>query len=76
MIDPVAIEEAITDKTKIIMLLQVTGRTADMDANWSIAFEYALTVVEEAAQVLGEKYKGISAGISGTTKMTSKPPRY
>jgi len=67
MIDPVAIGEAITDKTKVIMPVQVNGRTADMDSILGLAAEHGLIVVEDAAQALGAKYKGRSAGTFGTT---------
>jgi len=66
MVDPAAIERAITDKTKVIMPVQVNGRTADMDAILGLASAHELTVVEDAAQALGAKYKGKSAGTFGS----------
>lgn len=66
MIDPAAIELAITDKTKVIMPVQINGRTSDMDAVMKVASDHGLIVVEDAAQALGAKYNGQSAGTFGS----------
>ncbi len=65
MIDPVSVREAITNKTKFIMPTQLNGRTCDMDELQSIADEFNLTIVEDAAQALSSKYKGKYAGTFG-----------
>jgi dTDP-4-amino-4,6-dideoxygalactose transaminase len=65
MVDPGAIESAVTDKTAVIMPVQLNGRTADMDAISAIAEKHGLTVVEDAAQALGSKFRGQSAGTFG-----------
>ena len=65
MVDPPAIEKAITEKTKVIMPVQLNGRTADMDAISAIAAKHGLTIVEDAAQALGSKFNGQSAGTFG-----------
>jgi len=67
MIDPTAIERAITDKTKVIIPVHVNGRTADMASILDLTAEHGLIVVEDAAQALGAKYKGRSAGSFGST---------
>ncbi len=65
MIDPVKVEEAVTEKTKVIMPTQLNGRTSDMDALQSIADKYKLIIIEDSAQALGSKYKGKNAGTFG-----------
>jgi dTDP-4-amino-4,6-dideoxygalactose transaminase len=65
MIDPAAIEAAITPKTKVIMPTQVNGRTSNMDAIREIAKKHNLIIAEDAAQALGSKYKGQCAGTFG-----------
>ena len=65
LVDPAAIEDAVTDRTKVIMPVQLNGRTADMDAISAIASKHGLMVVEDAAQALGSKYKGRGAGTFG-----------
>lgn len=65
MIDPQAVEAAVTPRTRAIMPTQVNGRTCDMDALQAIADKHSLLIVEDAAQGLGSKYKGRCAGTFG-----------
>jgi len=65
LIDPEAVEDAITSRTVGIMPTQLNGRTCDMDSILEIANKYGLFVVEDAAQALGSKYKGKNAGTFG-----------
>ena len=65
MIDAASVRKAITKKTKAIMPVQLNGRVADMAAIESIAQEHGLTIVEDAAQALGGKFKGRMAGTFG-----------
>jgi dTDP-4-amino-4,6-dideoxygalactose transaminase len=65
LMDAIAIERAITPKTKAIMPTQLNGRVADMDSILTIADKYGLQVYEDSAQALGAKYKGQSAGSFG-----------
>lgn len=51
-IDPIAIERAITKKTKGIMLVHTFGMPANMDAIMNIARKYKLKVIEDAAPAL------------------------
>ena len=64
-IDPSKIEEAITDKTKAIMPVQLYGQSADMDAIMKIAKEQDLIVIEDAAQAHGAEYNGVKVGNLG-----------
>jgi dTDP-4-amino-4,6-dideoxygalactose transaminase len=65
MIDPSAVAAAVTPRTAAIMPVQLNGRTCDMDALQSIADRHGLAIVEDAAQALGSKFKGRSAGTFG-----------
>jgi dTDP-4-amino-4,6-dideoxygalactose transaminase len=65
LIDPAAVAAAITPKTRVIMPVQLNGRTANMDALQEIARQHDLLIIEDAAQGLGSKYKGRSAGTFG-----------
>lgn len=65
MVDPDAIEKAITPKTKCIMPVHVNGRTCDMDRIMAIAKKHNIPVLEDAAQALGSKFKGKFAGTFG-----------
>lgn len=64
-IDFCRIEEKITAKTKAVMAVHLQGRPADMDAICTIAKEYDLRVIEDAAQAHGARYKGRRVGALG-----------
>lgn len=65
MIDPKAIEKAITPKTRAIMPTQLNGRTCRMDEIQQIADKHHLMIIEDSAQGLGSQYKGKFAGTFG-----------
>jgi len=65
MIDPIDVEQAITDKTQAIMPVQLNGRTCDMDTLQSIADHHDLIIIEDAAQALGSRFNGKCAGTFG-----------
>jgi dTDP-4-amino-4,6-dideoxygalactose transaminase len=65
MIDPAAIERAITPRTKFLLPVHLNGRTCDMDAISAIARKHNLTIIEDAAQGLGSKFRGRFAGTWG-----------
>lgn len=74
-IDPQSIENAITEKTKVIIPVHLFGQCANMDAIMEIAKRRNLYVVEDTAQALGadyifgnsEKKKAGTIGNIGTT---------
>lgn len=55
-IDPVAIEKAITPKTKAIVPVHMFGHSADMAPIMEIARRYNLFVIEDNAQAIGSDY--------------------
>ncbi len=57
-IDPHLIENAITEKTKAIIPVHLYGHSANMTDILAIAKKYNLPVIEDAAQAVGERYKG------------------
>lgn len=64
-IDEELIEAAITPGTKAIFAVHYAGVPAEMNRISRLAEEHNLFVVEDAAQALGSKYKGRSAGSLG-----------
>jgi dTDP-4-amino-4,6-dideoxygalactose transaminase len=74
LIDPKAIEAAITSRTKAIMPTQLNGQVCDMDAIMDICKRHKLILIEDAAQSLGAKYKGKSAGTFGLASAYSYYP--
>ena len=65
LIDPDAVEAAITTRTVGIMPTQLNGRTCKMDRIMQIAEKNHFFVVEDSAQALGSRYKGQHAGTFG-----------
>jgi dTDP-4-amino-4,6-dideoxygalactose transaminase len=65
MLDPGDIEHRITPRTRAIMPVQVNGRTCDMDRIGEIAARRGLLICEDAAQGLGSRFNGRSAGTFG-----------
>ena len=55
LIDPAKIEQAISDRTKVIIPVHLNGRSADMEQINIIAEKHGILVVEDAAQALGSK---------------------
>lgn len=64
-IDEKKIEDAITDKTKAIMVVHYAGVSAEMNAIMEIANRYDLKVIEDAAQGVMSTYKGRALGTIG-----------
>ena len=73
-IDPSKIEAAITENTKAIMPVHLTGRMCDMDPIMSIAKKYDLKVIEDSAQSVGSRYKGRLSGSIGDVGCFSTHP--
>ena len=64
-IDETKIEQAITDKTKVIVPVHYAGVACEMDTIMNIAKKYNLFVVEDAAQGMMSTYKGKALGTIG-----------
>ena len=64
-IDPIAIEKAITPKTKAIIVVHLYGNVCEMDEIMAIAKKYSLKVLEDAAEALGSEYKNKKCGSIG-----------
>lgn len=64
-LNPALIEQAITARTKVILPVHLYGLPADMDSICDIAARHGLTVLEDAAQAHGARYKGRRIGNHG-----------
>ncbi|MCB4378790.1 dTDP-4-amino-4,6-dideoxygalactose transaminase [Synechococcus sp. MU1650] len=64
-INPEAVKDAITDKTKAIIAVHYAGLSCDMDRLMSIASDFNLPVIEDAAQALMSTYKSRNLGSLG-----------
>ncbi|HEY5125351.1 MAG TPA: DegT/DnrJ/EryC1/StrS family aminotransferase [Ignavibacteria bacterium] len=61
-IDPGRIEDAITSKTRAIMVVHLYGKACDMDPIMDICKRHNLFLIEDCAQAHGAEYKGKMVG--------------
>lgn len=61
-LDPKSVEANITPFTKAIMVVDIFGHSANMDALMEIAYRHKLKVITDTAQAPGAMYKGRYAG--------------
>lgn len=64
--DPTQIEDAITQRTKAIMVVHIYGLPVDMDPVMDIAQRHGLRIIEDSAEQIGQVYR---AGKSRTPRM-------
>ncbi len=62
LINPEAVEAAITPRTKAIIAVDYAGQPCDWDALRSIANKHGLALVADACHALGAEYKGRKVG--------------
>lgn len=65
-IDPFKIEEAITKKTKAIVVVHYGGVSCDMKRIFEIAKKYKINIIEDAAQAIGSTFQSKPLGTLGT----------
>lgn len=63
--DPSALEQAITPRTRAVIPVHLAGLPCDLDAIYSIADKHGVPVIEDAAHALGAAYKGAPIGSLG-----------
>jgi len=61
-IDPQAVEDAITSRTKAIVAVDYAGHPADLDELRLIADKHGIYLIEDAAHSIGSSYKGRPVG--------------
>jgi len=74
-LDPLAAAEAITPRTRALLVVDQIGLAADMDAFSRLAGERGLKLVEDGACSLGATYKGRRVGGLGSPTCFSFHPR-
>jgi perosamine synthetase len=63
--DAAQIAERITPRTKAILVVHIYGLPVDMDPIIDLAFKHGLIIIEDAAEMHGQTYKGKSCGSFG-----------
>lgn len=64
-LDPLRIEEAVTERTRAIIPVHLYGQPCDMDSIRAVACKHHLLVLEDCAQAHGALYKGRRIGSFG-----------
>lgn len=64
-IDPKLIEDAITNKTRAVMVVHLYGKPCDMDPIIEICNKHSLFLIEDCAQAHGAEYKERKVGVFG-----------
>ncbi|HEC25940.1 MAG TPA: DegT/DnrJ/EryC1/StrS family aminotransferase [Gammaproteobacteria bacterium] len=68
------VEAKITPRTRAIMVVHIYGLPVDMEPLFAIANKHGLAVIEDAAEVIGQEYKGRPCGSFGTISTFSFYP--
>ena len=66
-LNPGLIEAAISGRTRAILPVHLFGLPADLDPILELASAHGLSVIEDAAQAVGARYRGKQVGTFGTT---------
>lgn len=68
------IEKKITDRTKAIMIVHLYGLPVDVDRVLELARKYNLKIIEDAAEMHGQTYRGRPCGSFGNVSVFSFYP--
>jgi perosamine synthetase len=74
MLDPSALERALTPRTKAIVPVHVSGRAAAIERIVAIAGDRGVAVVEDAAEALASRHRGRCLGTFGVAGCFSFSP--
>jgi len=63
--DPAALEAAVTPRSRFVMPVHLFHTMADMEAVTAVARRHGLLVVEDSAEAIGMRRRGVHAGLHG-----------
>jgi len=69
-----AVKKRITNRTKAIMVVHIFGLPVDMDPILALAAQNGIQIIEDAAEMHGQKYKGRPCGSFGNISTFSFYP--
>ncbi len=72
--DPEQVASHVTSRTKAVMVVHIYGLPVDMDPILALAAKHHLKVIEDAAEVIGQSYKGRPCGGFGDVSTLSFYP--
>ena len=68
---PSALEKAITDRTRAVIVVDLYGNMPDWDELKQVAEKAGIHLIEDSAEALGSSYKGVRAGKLGIASVFS-----
>ena len=74
-LDPEGVEAAVTPRTRALLPVHLYGQPADLDALQALADRHELSMLEDAAQAHGARYKGRRIGATGTATYSFYPSK-
>src|SRR5580700_7789567 len=75
-VDITQLEDAVSDRTKAIMLAHTLGNPFDVDAVMDLATKHDIWVIEDCCDAVGSLYKGRTVGTFGHLATTSFYPAH
>ena len=64
-LDPAAVEAAVTERTKAVVAVDIFGYPCELEPLIELCERHGLTLVEDACEALGARYKGVPVGSHG-----------
>jgi perosamine synthetase len=64
-LDPAAVEAAITDRTRAIVVVDIYGYPCELDELRALSDTHGLALIEDACEALGARYRGLPIGSQG-----------
>ena len=64
-LDPAAVEAAMTDRTRAVVAVDIYGYPCELDELRALCDERGITLIEDACEALGARYKGRIIGSQG-----------
>jgi perosamine synthetase len=66
-LDPVAVEAAVTERTKAIVAVDIYGYPCELDELRGIADRHGLALIEDSCEALGAEFRGAPIGSQGVS---------
>jgi perosamine synthetase len=64
-LDPAAVDEAVTERTKAVLAVDIFGYPCELDELRAICDRHGLTLIDDACQAIGAEYRGDPVGSQG-----------
>jgi perosamine synthetase len=64
-LDPAAVEDAVTERTRAVVAVDIFGYPCELEPLRAICDRYGLVLIEDACEALGSRYRGETLGAHG-----------